>query len=106
VMRDGRRVATLPARTASVPDLVRLMADREVGEHFPRQRSTPGEELLRVEGLTRGPVRDVSFALRRGEIVGITGLLGAGRTELARAIVGAEAPESGRVLVAGKKVRV
>ena len=67
------------------------MADREVGEHFPRRRGAPGDELLRVEHLTRGPlVRDVSFSLRRGEILGITGLLGAGRTELARTLVGAE----------------
>jgi ribose transport system ATP-binding protein len=103
VMRDGRRVATLPAGTTPIPELVRLMADREVGEHFPRRRGTPGEELLRVEHLTRGDrLRDVSLTLRRGEIVGITGLLGAGRTELARAIIGAEPPTSGRVMVKGR----
>jgi ribose transport system ATP-binding protein len=107
VMRDGRRVATLPARTTPIPELVRLMADREVGEHFPRRRGTPGEELLRVEHLARGErIRDVSLSLRRGEIVGITGLLGAGRTELARAIIGAEPADSGRVLVKGRAVSV
>jgi ribose transport system ATP-binding protein len=107
VMRDGRRVATLPARTTRIPELVRLMADREVGEHFPRRRMPPGEELLRVEHLTRGErLRDVSFTLRRGEIVGVTGLLGAGRTELARAIIGAEPPRSGRVLLRGLEVSI
>jgi len=105
VMRDGRRVTTLPARAAPIPELVRLMADREVGEHFPRRRPAPGEELLRVEHLTRGThVRDVSFTLRRGEIVGITGLLGAGRTELARTLVGAEPAQSGTVTLRGRAV--
>jgi ribose transport system ATP-binding protein len=107
VMRDGRRVTTRPARTTPIPELVRLMADRDVGEHFPRRRVAPGEELLRVEHLTRGSrLRDVSLTVRRGEIVGITGLLGAGRTELARAIIGAEPPDSGRVMVKGRAVVV
>lgn len=105
VMRDGRRVTTLPARATPIPELVRLMADREVGEHFPRRRVAPGDELLRVERLSRGTaVRDVSFTLRRGEIVGITGLLGAGRTELARTLVGAEPAHSGTVSLKGRAV--
>ena len=105
VMRDGRRVATLPARGTPIPELVRLMVDRDVGEHFPRRRVAPGDELLRVENLVRGTaVRDVSFSLRRGEIVGITGLLGAGRTELARTLIGAEPADSGRVTVKGRAV--
>jgi ribose transport system ATP-binding protein len=105
VMRDGRRVTTLPARAAPIPELVRLMADREVGEHFPRRRRAPGDELLRVEHLTRGThVRDVSFTLRRREILGVTGLLGAGRTELARTLVGAEPAQSGTVTLRGRAV--
>ena len=105
VMRDGRRVTTLPARGTPIPELVRLMADREVGEHFPRRRRDPGDELLRVEHLTRGAlVRDVSFTLRRGEILGVTGLLGAGRTELARTLVGAEPAHSGTVTLKGRAV--
>jgi ribose transport system ATP-binding protein len=107
VMRDGRRVTTLPARTTPIPELVRLMADREVGEHYPRRRGTPGDELLRVEHLTRGRfVRDVSFVLRRGEILGITGLLGAGRTELARTLIGAERADSGTVALKGQAVAI
>jgi ABC-type sugar transport system ATPase subunit len=105
VMRDGRRVTTLPARGTPIPELVRLMADREVGEHFPRRRRAAGDELLRVEHLTRGThVRDVSFTLRRGEILGVTGLLGAGRTELARTLVGAEPARSGTVTLKGRAV--
>jgi ribose transport system ATP-binding protein len=107
VMRDGRRVSTLPARTTAIPELVRMMADREVGEHYPRRRGAPGDELLRVEHLTRGTVvRDVSFSLRRGEIVGITGLLGAGRTELARTLIGAERAHSGTVTLKGNAVAI
>jgi ribose transport system ATP-binding protein len=107
VMRDGRRVTTLPAKTTPIPELVRLMADREVGDHYPRRRGTPGDELLRVEHLTRGRfVRDVSFVLRRGEILGITGLLGAGRTELARTLIGAERADSGTVALKGQAVAI
>jgi ribose transport system ATP-binding protein len=107
VMRDGRRVTTGPARTTPLPELVRMMVDREIGEHFPRRRGAPGEELLRVEGLTRkGAVRDVSFTLRRGEILGITGLLGAGRTELARTLVGAEPADAGTITLRGREVAV
>jgi ribose transport system ATP-binding protein len=105
VMRDGRRVTTLPARGTPIPELVRLMADREIGEHFPRRRREAGDELLRVEHLSRGTlVRDVSFTLRRGEILGVTGLLGAGRTELARTLVGAEPAHSGTVTLKGRAV--
>jgi ribose transport system ATP-binding protein len=107
VMRDGRRVTTLPARTTPIPELVRLMADREVGEHYPRRRGAAGDELLRVEHLTRGRfVRDVSFVLRRGEILGLTGLLGAGRTELARTLIGAERADSGTVVLKGQAVAI
>ena len=80
------------------------MADRELSEHYPRRRGAPGEELLRVENLGRGGAcRDVSFTLRRGEILGVAGLLGAGRTELARVLVGADRADSGRVLVEGRE---
>ena len=83
-----------------------MMAGRELTEHFPRRRTPPGAELLRVESLTRGKrLRGVSLTLRAGEVVGIAGLLGAGRTELARAIVGADRPDSGRVVIQGEDVR-
>lgn len=104
VFRDGRRVATVGG-DATVPDLIRMMAGRELTEHFPRRRGAPGRELLRIEHLSRGRrLRDVSLTLRAGEVVGIAGLLGAGRTELARAVVGADRPESGRVFIQGREV--
>jgi ribose transport system ATP-binding protein len=104
VFRDGRRVGTVGAE-ATVPDLIRMMAGRELTEHFPRRRGILGAELLRVEHLARGRrLRDVSLTLRAGEVVGIAGLLGAGRTELARAVVGADRPDSGRVFIQDREV--
>ena len=106
VFRDGRHVATVDAAGASIPSLIKMMAGRELTEHFPRRRKAPGRELLRVEGLARGKrLRGVSLTLRAGEVVGIAGLLGAGRTELARAIVGADRPDSGRVFIDGAEIR-
>ena len=107
VLRDGRNVATVAVGSVTTDELVRLMADREVRAHYPRRRGEPGEELLRVEGLTRrGAFADVSFVLRRGEVLGVAGLLGAGRTELARAIAGADATDAGRVVVKGEPLRL
>ena len=106
VMRDGRYIATLPL-PSPIPELVRLMADRDVADHFPPPTRTRGPELLRVEHVSRGPrLRDVSFTLHRGEILGLAGLLGAGRTELARVICGADVAESGRVLLDGRPLRL
>jgi ribose transport system ATP-binding protein len=105
VMRDGRQVATLPL-PAPIAELVRLMVDRDVADHFPVRTGTRGAELLRVERVSRGArLRDVSLTLHRGEILGVAGLLGAGRTELARVIAGADAPDTGRVLLNGRPLR-
>jgi ribose transport system ATP-binding protein len=107
VLRDGRHVATHRVGEVSVPELIRLMANRDLTEHYPKRRVPRGPEVLRVEGLSRGRViRDVSLTLHRGEVLGIAGLLGAGRTELARAILGADPHESGRVWIKGEEVRV
>ena len=102
VLRDGKLIATRQLPTP-IPELVRLMVDRDVTEHFPRPTRRRREEILRVEAVSRGArLRDVSFTLHRGEILGVAGLLGAGRTELARVIAGADAPDSGRVLLEGR----
>ena len=107
VLRDGCHVATLPIASATVPDLVRLMAGRDIGDHYPRRRThRPGDELLRVEGLCSGSVRDVSFTLHQGEVLGIAGLVGAGRSRLARAIAGADPIDRGSVTVEGRPVRL
>jgi ribose transport system ATP-binding protein len=114
VMRDGRRIATQPLGETSVPALVRLMANRDIGEHFPRKkgmgieaRAVGEPPLLHVEHLSRaGALHDVSFSLRAGEVLGIGGLLGAGRSELARVLAGADRPDTGRILIAGRPVTI
>jgi ribose transport system ATP-binding protein len=104
VLRDGCHVATHDIADVSVPQLVRLMADRDVSDHYPRRKTGRGRELLRVEGLGGGGLRDVSFVLHRGEVLGIAGLVGAGRTRLARAVVGADPVDRGRITIEGRTI--
>ena len=105
VLRDGRHVATMPLADVSATELVRLMANRDLDDHFPKVRVEPGRELLRVEHVCReGLLHDISFSLRAGEVLGIAGLLGAGRTELARVLAGADRCGSGRIVIDGKAV--
>ncbi|GAA0225078.1 sugar ABC transporter ATP-binding protein [Saccharothrix mutabilis subsp. mutabilis] len=104
VLRDGRSVGTLPG-TATVEHMIELMVGRTIDEQYPRRRTEPGEVLFKVEGLTRrGAFRDVSFHVRAGEVVGVAGLVGAGRTEVVRAAFGVDPYDSGTVEVAGRKV--
>jgi ribose transport system ATP-binding protein len=106
VLRDGRYIGTRPL-PSPIPELVRMMANRDVSEHYPPPTRRPGAEILRVEGLARGTrLRDVSFSLHRGEVLGVAGLLGAGRTELARVIAGADLPDAGRITINGATVRL
>ena len=106
VMRDGRNVTTTPIDQVTVPELVRLMANRDLSEHFPKIRVERGAELLRVERLNvTGVLSDISFSLHAGEVLGVSGLLGAGRTELARVIAGADRFDHGRLLVDGEEMR-
>ncbi len=109
VLRDGRRVATLPASELTEDDVVRLMVGRTLAKvDFAargRLRST-GPPALRVEGLAKkGVFEGVSFEVAAGEILGIAGLVGAGRSEIAQTIFGATPPSSGSVFVAGRQVR-
>lgn len=105
VMRDGRCIATQEIPSTTMAVLVSLMVGRDLTEHFPKKPVPPGEELLRVERLSRhGVLHDISLTLRRGEVVGLAGLMGSGRTELARAIFGADAIDAGRVTVKGREV--
>jgi ribose transport system ATP-binding protein len=102
VLRDGRNVGTFDLAQVGIDDLVRLMANREVRDHFPRRRCAVGHELLRLEHVSgANGVDNVSVTVCRGEIVGVAGLLGAGRTELARLIAGADRPSAGRIVVNG-----
>lgn len=106
VMRDGRRVGTLPAKDASESKLIQLMVGREVGL-FPKLEAPIGEPVLEVRNLS-GPngVRNVSFTVRKGEIVGLAGLIGAGRTELVRLICGADRRSAGTILIEGQEAHI
>lgn len=107
VMRDGRREDTLNIEDASLDRLVQLMVGRAVTRGNPRPACKAGEKRLRVEHLTRkGVFEDVSLDVCDGEIVGLAGVMGSGRTEVARAIFGADRADSGQVYVSGKPVRI
>lgn len=103
VMRDGRYVDTLVTSQANRQRLINLMVGRELKEYYPRRTGAPGETVLEVRHLSGFGDQDISFAVRQGEILGIAGLVGSGRTELASLIYGAAPKESGEVWVAGKK---
>ncbi|MEV5277260.1 sugar ABC transporter ATP-binding protein [Streptomyces sp. NPDC051994] len=104
VLRDGRSVGQVPAATPE-DELVRLMVGRSIEQQYPRERPDPGRPLLSVRGLTRhGVFHDVSFEVRAGEVVGLAGLVGAGRTEVARAVFGADPYDAGTVDVRGESV--
>jgi ribose transport system ATP-binding protein len=107
VMRDGRIVETLEEDRIDEREIVRLMVGREIDNLYPRADTTPGDVLLRVEGLSRpGVLHDCSFEVRAGEILGFGGLVGAGRTELARAVFGADRISAGRIELDGAELRI
>ncbi len=107
VLRDGRTVGTYDVQGMSKSELIRLMVNRELTELFPKEVATRGDEVLRVEGLnTAGGLKDINFSLHKGEVLGIAGLMGAGRTELARAIFGLDKIESGTIYINGASKRI
>jgi ribose transport system ATP-binding protein len=109
VLKDGRTVAVgLPARTTPTAEVVRLMTGRTVEYAFPAAVSPPADaaEILTVQGLSRrGEFTDVSFTVRSGEIVGLAGLVGSGRSEIVETVYGARKPSAGRVTVDGRRLR-
>jgi ribose transport system ATP-binding protein len=105
VLRDGRWVASHDTAQVPVPQLIQDMVGRNLERLFPAVGEPGAEEVLRVENLTGGAFRDVSFSVRAGEILGIAGIVGAGRTELVRAIAGAD-PATGAVTVEGSPLKL
>lgn len=106
VFRDGHHVATKRIEDTDREDVIKMMVGRELKESIPKRPATPGEPILEVKGLTRkGVFHDISFTVRRGEIVGIGGLVGAGRTEVARAIFGADPIDAGEIRFEGQVIR-
>lgn len=107
IMRDGRKIETKETSQTSTNEIVSLMLGRELDEMFERKRFEPGKELLRVEGLGRGErYNDISFTVHEGEIVGLYGLMGSGRSEIVRSIFGLEKYERGKIFIDKKAVRI
>ncbi|WP_248925908.1 sugar ABC transporter ATP-binding protein [Paenibacillus hamazuiensis] len=107
VFRDAQYIGCWGVQDITNDDLIVAMVGREVTQLYPSKKAKKGEELLRVEGLERtGYFADVSFKLHRGEIVGLTGLVGAGRTEVCQAIFGIESPDRGKLFLKGEEVKI
>lgn len=107
VLKDGMLVGTLPINECSEDRMVLMMVGRTLEAKFPHIEWKPGAEAIRVEGFTRTPkLKDISFSVGAGEIVGMFGLVGAGRTEVARAVFGLDPKDAGRVYLAGREVAI
>jgi ribose transport system ATP-binding protein len=106
VMRDGVTVSTQAAAGMSRRTLIELMVGRPLDDEFPKGPSKAGPVRLEVKALSGGKVREVSFTARAGEILGCAGLMGAGRTEMARLVFGADGRESGEVILDGRPLRI
>jgi len=107
VLRDGKKVGEAEVGDTSRDRLIEMMVGRSLESEFPDRHAEIGEERLRVEGLSRGSkVRDVSFSVKSGEVLGFSGLVGAGRTETMRLVVGADRKEGGRIFVNGREVSI
>lgn len=106
IFRDGRYIKTLSIQETNRKELVKLMVGRELKESFPRRTTIPGEILLELDGLTGNGCKNISFSVRRGEIYGLAGLVGAGRTEIMQVVFGAAKREAGQIKIAGKPVEI
>lgn len=103
VMRDGKFITTMNFADTTMPEIIEHMVGREIKEKFPRVECERGQKIFEVKNLNAGKlVRNVSFDLYQGEIVGIAGLMGAGRTELTRVIFGVDKKDSGEIILEGK----
>ena len=107
VLRDGSVIETKEANGVTEQELVKMMVGREIKDLFPKAEVQMGEKVFRVEHLTKaGKCEDVSFSIRSGEILGVTGLVGAGRSEMARCVFGGDKPDKGEIYLNGKKVEI
>ena len=107
IMRDGRFIASMNFSDTTMPEIISSMVGREIKEQFPRIASERGKKIMEVSNLNAGRmVRNVAFDVYEGEILGIAGLMGAGRTEITRAIFGVDPTESGRIILDDREVRI
>ncbi|CAM3691697.1 sugar ABC transporter ATP-binding protein [Alicyclobacillus pomorum] len=105
ILRDGQFIGTRVMAEAQERELISMMVGRDVDNRYPRVPTTPGETLLEVKGLTTQYVRDINLTVRAGEVVGLGGLMGAGRTEVARALMGIDKVTRGEIVFKGKPRR-
>lgn len=106
IMRDGQYITTVATKDTNKQQLIHYMVGRELKDTFPPRTYTPGEIGMEIKHFTGNGVEDISFAVRHSEILGLGGLVGAGRTELAQLIFGLKRPESGDLYIEGKKVEI
>ena len=104
ILRDGKHVHTCAVSDVDRRSLVRWMVGRELEQEYPKTSLQPGDEILRIQNLHAGMLRDITLVLCKGEILGLAGLVGAGRSEIARVIFGADPIESGSMMFEGKKI--
>jgi ribose transport system ATP-binding protein len=107
VFRDGKYIETVKAEDTTIDKLIKLMVGRDLSEQYPKVKCTPGEKLMEVRNLNKEKcLKDISFFVRRGEIVAFYGLMGSGRTETMRALFGADSYNSGEILILDQPVRI
>lgn len=106
VLRDGNYIDTLPVQGSTVDEYIRLMVGREITNKFPKEQIEIGETILRAENISNNKLKGCRLFVRKGEILGLSGLMGAGRTELARAIFGADPVDSGEIYLEEKLIQV
>lgn len=107
ILRDGKYITSMDYKDTNLKEIISYMVGREITEKFPRIEKTAGKKILEVKNLNAGKlVRDINFSVCEGEIVGIAGLMGAGRTETTRALFGADPKESGKINIDGVEVKI
>lgn len=107
ILRDGSYIDTKEIKDLTMDDVVQMMIGREIGERFPKRDVKIGDEVLKVEGLSNGKLfHDVTFSVRAGEVLGVAGLMGAGRTEIMQTIFGNMKKDAGKIYIDGEEVTV
>ena len=106
VLRDGKYIGTQNVKDTTKEKLIEMMVGRPLGKEYPKESFTTGEVLLKVSNISTAVLKDVSFEVKRGEVLGLSGLVGAGRTELARVVFGADRCLAGEIRIAGAKVDI
>ncbi|MBP1934468.1 sugar ABC transporter ATP-binding protein [Ammoniphilus resinae] len=104
ILRDGEKVGEVKTKETDSEELISYMVGRQLSNLYPKMDVTPGDVAFQVKGLTSDKVKDINFYVRKGEIIGFSGLMGAGRTELARAIFGLDQTHEGQIIIEGKEV--